>query len=63
MRRANRTWLHDHRQFEELKSTYILLRNSALSSDYKKHLIVESQGSLGYKEAVANLKLLESLFL
>ena len=34
----------------------------ALSSDDKKRLIVESQGSLDYKEVVANLKLLGSRF-
>ena len=61
---------HDH-QFEELKSmkvgldefrAYILLRNSSLSSDDKKRLIVESQGSLDYREVVSNLKLLGSKF-
>ena len=57
---------HDH-QFEELLSmkvgmdefrAYILLRNSALSSEDKKRLIVESQGSLEYREVVSTLKLL-----
>ena len=61
---------HDH-QFEELLSmkvgmdefrAYILLRNSALSSEDKKRLIVESQGSLEYREVVSNLKLLGSRF-
>ena len=41
---------------------YILLRNSALSSGDKKRLIVESQGSLEYREVVSNLKLLGSRF-
>ena len=60
----------DH-QFEELLSmkvgmdefrAYILLRNSALSSEDKKRLIVESQGSLEYREVVSNLKILGSRF-
>ena len=59
---------HDH-QFEELLSmkvamdefrAYILLRNSALSAEDKKRLIVESAGSLDYKTVVTNLKLLGS---
>ena len=42
---------------------YILLRNSALSSEDKKRLIVESSGSLDYyRDVVSNLKLLGSKF-
>ena len=61
---------HDH-QFEELLGmkvgidefrAYILLRNSALSSEDKKRLIVESPGSLEYRDVVSNLKLLGSKF-
>ena len=61
---------HDH-QFEDLIGmkvgmeefrAYILLRNSALSAEDKKRLIVEPQGSLEYHGVVANLKLLGSRF-
>ena len=61
---------HDH-QFEELMGmkvgieefrAYILLRNSSMSADDKKRLIVESQGSLDYRSVVNNLKLLGSRF-
>lgn len=41
---------------------YILLRNSALSAEDKKRLIVESSGSLNYRDVVSNLKLLGSKF-
>ena len=41
---------------------YILLRNSSLGSEDKKRLIVESQGSLEYRDVVTNLKLLGSRF-
>eukprot|EP00913_Durusdinium_trenchii_P034877 g32625.t1 len=67
---SNLDFTHDH-QFEELLSmkvamdefrAYILLRNSALSAEDKKRLIVESAGSLDYKTVVTNLKLLGSKF-
>ena len=63
-------WRHDH-QFESLLSSgvtltqlqaYILLRNSGLSSDDKKKLIVDSGGSLEYETVVKSSKLIGSRF-
>ena len=47
--------------FEEVRA-YILLRNSGLSSEDKKKLIVDAQGALEYKSIVSSLKLLGSKF-
>eukprot|EP00435_Cladocopium_sp_Y103_P074193 s963_g47.t1 len=58
-------------QFEELanmKATleefraYILIRNSGLTSEDKKRIIVESAGNLDYDKVVASIKLLGSKF-
>ena len=46
---------------EEFRA-YILLRNSSMGSEDKKCLIFVFEGSLDYRSAVTNLKLLGSRF-
>ena len=46
---------------EEMRA-YILVRNSGLSADDKKRIIVDSDGTLDYSKVVASLKLLGSKF-
>ena len=47
--------------FEEVRA-YVLLRNSGLSAEDKKKLIVDAKGALEYKSIVSSLKLLGSKF-
>ena len=46
---------------EELRA-YVLLRNSCLSADDKKRIIVDSAGTLDYKKVISSLQLLGSRF-
>ena len=46
---------------EEMRS-YILVRNSGLSAEDKKRIIVDSQGNLEYTEVSESLQLLGSRF-
>ena len=46
---------------EELRA-YVLLRNSCLSADDKKRIIIDSAGTLDYKKVTSSLQLLGSRF-
>jgi hypothetical protein len=46
---------------EEMRA-YILVRNSGLSAEDKKRIIVDSQGNLEYTEVSESLQLLGSRF-
>ena len=48
-------------QFEELRA-YVLLRQSQLSSEDKKKIVIEHKGELSYKHVCASIRLLGSRF-